>query len=379
MVSITRLAPTGAIIAALVAIAVPGPAAAAWDDPVRISPMRLSDPAIAVDASGDRHLVARGEDGLWYFTDASGDWRSKRLTRDGPLDHGERVRAHGADIAVDPVDGSIVVAWVRSVPVGTGGCDGTIRYRVRRDDGWTATRRVPASNCVATVDVAARGGVLTIAAEIARLELQVVEVVTGRPGAWTSQILGRLPGPDPVPMSIARSPSLALDAVGRPKVAYERAWYTMQGVRSTIRWARPDGAAMKLRSEEAAALTPAGMAGAVDLALDRAGRPRIAWIDGRRLFLAVRQGGDWTVRWVGGARYDVAIAIDRAGRTVIATANGWRGLKVWRPGAGGWAARVVDEHQVVALGGLVTGADGYLHLAWQRSRSNPHVSVVRAR
>jgi hypothetical protein len=81
------------------------------------------------------------------------------------------------------------------------------------------------------------------------------------------------------------------------------------------------------------------------------------------------------------AAKDVAIAVDGAGRTLLAVAMGAGGLEVHRRGADGWARTAVpDPGRVFSIMGLVRGSGGVLHLGWLRGWPNgatQHAFVAR--
>lgn len=363
---------SAALIAAALALAVfPATVAAGWSTPVRVSPRTLGTPALAVDGAGHRHLVARGGDGLWYITDRTGRWTERRLTRDGPEVEGERLLAHHPDVDIDPTDGSVVVAWVLSKPAGTGGCSGEVRYRTLRRGDWSVTRAVPTPTCAGSLDLEVRGGRITVAIAMRKLEYARIAVVAGRPGHWATSYLGDEPsGQDPFPMPFAEDPALELDASGHPSVAYEKGAWTGDATRTVVRWAhhivgRPGLTSVPIRryAGDQPELP------AIDLVLDRAGRPRIAWVGPDGTWVATLKDGGWSSVRVTDPAQDLAIALDRAGRTVLALAMGPDGLVLFRRGPSGWSQTVVvDESHVATIAGLRRERDGDLHLGWLRGR-----------
>jgi hypothetical protein len=358
-----------AVVAALLALAaLPTTVSAGWSTPLRVSPRPLSDGALAVDASGHRHVVARGTDGLWYLTDRGGSWTERRLTRDGPDVDGERASAHHPDIDIDAADGSFVVAWVLSKPAGTGGCDAEARYRTLRNGSWSTTRAIPTPSCAAAVDLEVRGGRITAAVSLSQLEYQRIAVVSGRPGHWSTTFLGDIPTAQPVPVPFAEDPALELDAAGHPSVAFERGSRMPGANQTTVRWAHHIAGRPGLTSERIRRYVgdwPDLLA--VDLALDGKGRPRVAWVGPDGTWVAMRGGAGWTSTQVTDSGSDVAITVDAAGRTVVAVAMGTDGLQVFRRAAAGWSrTAVVDDGRVFSILGLVRGPGGTMHLAWVR-------------
>lgn len=362
-----------ALVAATLAFAVlPATASAGWSAPVRVSPRPLSDGALAVDAAGHRHIVARGTDGLWYLTDRGGSWAERRLTRDGPYVDGERVSAHHPDIDIDPADASIVVAWVLSKPAGTGGCDAEARYRTLRAGSWSMTRPVPTPSCAAAVDVEVRHGRITAAVSLSQLEYQRIAVVSGRPGHWSTTFLGDLPTAEPMPVPFAEDPALELDAAGRPSIAFERGSRMPGSNQTTVRWAHQIAGQSGLTSERVRRYVGDWPdLRAVDLALDGKGRPRVAWVGPDGTWVASLGAAGWTSAQVSDEGTDVAIAVDSADRTVVAVAMGSDGLQVFRRVADGWSrTAVVDGGRVFSILGLVRGPGGVLHLGWARGWPN---------
>lgn len=342
---------------------------AAWSTPIRVTARQLDEAAFTVDRAGHQHLVGRGDDGLWYLTDRTGAWTEQRLTRDGPEVEFERTRAHHPAIALDPVNGSIVVAWVRSEPTGTGGCSGDVRYRTLTGGRWSATRDVPTPSCAGPIDLAAKNGRLTVAISLQQIEYERIAIVAGRPGHWTTTYLGDDPAGG-LPIDFANTPALDLDAAGRPSVAYLKGQWTGDTTQATVRWAHHVDGQPGLTSDRVRRYVDDNLELlAIDLVLDGRGRPRITWIGTDGTWVATLGAAGWSQARVTDPATDVAIAIDAQGRTVLAVADGSDGLKVFRRDAAGWSrTATLTTALVPVITGLVRDHDGALHLGWLRGR-----------
>jgi hypothetical protein len=89
------------------------PTPVAWPAADRIARGFFSHPVIAVDSSGAVHIATRGigddNQGIWYLTNATGRW-VKRQVATAPYSY-EETLDDGPEIAIDPSDGSVWIAF----------------------------------------------------------------------------------------------------------------------------------------------------------------------------------------------------------------------------------------------------------------------------
>ena len=120
--------------------------------------------------------------------------------------------------------------------------------------------------------------------------------------------------------------ALALDAAGRPHIAYQRAEAKYMGGLSQLMYAQPGSSGWQVQAVYSVTAdgSGVGVAGALDLALDRTGNPHIGFMtgdfDARTLRYAVWDGSTWTIEAVdtfAGTR-QVALALDAADQPHLA-------------------------------------------------------------
>jgi len=116
------------------------PTLAPWPAAKHIAGGGFSQPAVAVDPSGNVHIAATAADneGIWYLTNASGTWVEQQLVNPWNSDPEMTGSVDEPTLAIDPSDGSVWVAFVywQCADCGTGWPDGV--YMVNNAGGtWS--------------------------------------------------------------------------------------------------------------------------------------------------------------------------------------------------------------------------------------------------
>ena len=120
--------------------------------------------------------------------------------------------------------------------------------------------------------------------------------------------------------------ALALDAAGRPHIAYLRVEAKFLGGLSQLMYAQPGSSGWQAQTvySVTADISGVGMAGSLDLALDRAGNPHIGFVTGdfnvQTLRYAAWDGGKWIIEVVDtvAGTGQVALALDAADQPHLA-------------------------------------------------------------
>lgn len=338
-------------------VAVPA-AATGWSTPVTVFDGDFSQSSLVTDAHGAAHLVARGDTGIWYLTNSHGSWTRTRLTTDHQQ-HGLPVSASRPTIAIDRSNGKLVVAYALTIDHGgdPSCCTGT-RYVTNGGGGWSAPKQIPI-NPGSDLSIAAHAGDIAIA------------VLGGQPpgpgtptlyfatksGGWVGH---RVSGGGEDNGTIG-SPSLALDSLGRPRIAFQRNAAMKLAVGTT-----PSG---NFHIEKVASVSGDPVP---SLALDDHDRPMIVWAVASGTFYARRNAGVWYASRVMPGHMEARLTIDSHGAHV-ATADGING--VWY-GTGtssvNWTFHHVVDAKVRRLGGIGVGA-GRVDIAYERGQDSPRV------
>ena len=294
------------------AAAVGAAPAAGWGAPQRVLPGAWTDISAAIDSQGKAHVVAAGAAGVWYATDRTGGWASKRI-----LHHRSGSEWRGVSLALDEHD-RITIALAEGFPSEFGMVPGRI---------WSITDKGrPRGTFAAPVAVTPTGSTDPSLktpgghVDLARTGDICVDVCEGALSrVWyqtdgpTGPIRRRLPGD-------ASSPDLRVDAAGRPRLAYVVRGATNARLVLASAGSRTGPFTTETVATQAGDLTPR-------LILDAAGRPQVAWardpldVDPPGVFLAQRAGGAWTVRSIGPGSV-VAITVDAADRVHLAIGGG---------------------------------------------------------
>lgn len=359
------LAGAGALLAVLVAAA---PATSAtWSDPVRIGG-GLGDPSVAVDGSGRAHVVARGDDGIWYLVRHGGTWTRTRIARDREAEPDGRRNPFmelkvSPRIAHDPVTGDIVVAFLRFVEDGsTPSSPSAIRYRVLRNGSWSRVRSIPGA-VDSNLSLAVRDGTIAVAYETGLYESRTIVFTTNASGSWTTRTFG-----DRRPLG-PRSPSLTFDGAGRPHLAYTQGQFesTLPDTEPRIRYARgatPTGPFTK----ETVAI-PDAWVHDVAIALGPNG-PRIAFATDDGMWLARRAAG--SAGWVpepvvaDATVFDVDLELRAGGSALILHSGPSTGLLAARKAGGAWVSDQLDDRSESG-GDLVLAPNGTARVVFARN------------
>lgn len=351
-----RISLLAATVAAMV-VAAPA-AAAGWSSPVVVFDGNYSQSSMVVDGHGHAHIAARGDTGIWYLTDRHGSWARTRLTTDHQQ-QGLPVTASRPAITIDRSNGKLVVAYALTIDHGGDpSCCTETRYVTNNGAGWSAPKPI-LINPGSDLSVAAHAGDIAIA------------VLGGQPpgpgtptlyfasksGGWSRR--GVAGGGEN--NGTIGSPSLALDSLGRPRIAFQR--------NGAMKFAVASSPSAHFTIEKVASVsgevTPS-------LALDSHDRPMIVWAAASGTFYARRNAGEWYASRVMPGHLEARITIDSQGAHV-ATADGING--VWY-GAGtssaNWTFHHVVDTKVRRLGGIGVGA-GRVDIAYERGQESPRV------
>lgn len=120
----------------------PSPTASGWSTPTKIAKGVQFQPFdVVVDASGKIHVAAVGQAGMWYLTDAGGDWQSERITT-APF-HQDTGWGADTDPSIAVEGGAVWIAFTRLQCVDCASADTDGVYYVTNEDGsWTAPRKL---------------------------------------------------------------------------------------------------------------------------------------------------------------------------------------------------------------------------------------------
>ncbi|HKZ92625.1 MAG TPA: hypothetical protein VJZ50_10845 [Candidatus Limnocylindrales bacterium] len=315
--------------------------------------------ALALDQDGHRHLVAgnlRGD--LWYATDRTGTWTTKRLLsgREGWFGWSY------PSIAMDENDRVHVAAvkWEWSTPSGTGGIWYLTDAGRTRADFGTATRI--AGSMMTSPSLRVVDGIRYLAyAKCDCLPMQSrapLYFKTDRSGSVVTERLA----------NVAYDPSLRVDRDGRAHIVYS----DRQGLRYTRATTRTGDFTTPARIPGTS-----GLEGTPSLALDTSDQAHIAWStwkQGHPLFYVERTSAGWSTPLRLGNGTSTELSIDASDRPHVVL--GWdKVIHRWLAG-GTWQSTVVvsDVSSVdAAIRAFGTGAT----IAWSQDVSPSGVWVVR--
>ncbi|HEY4189996.1 MAG TPA: hypothetical protein VGM28_06225, partial [Candidatus Limnocylindrales bacterium] len=272
-------------------------------------------PAFGVDAAGIRHVAVgrTGEDpGVWYGTDTGGHWTLARLTDEAPDGR--------IGLAVAP-DGSASIAFAEFFAAdGTPLPDRAVRVMTGRPGAWTTTRIADDTGDASPAIARDAAGHLHLAFGFNAGGLDRLDYATNGSGAWV--VTPATPGDTG---HADRHPSIAVDAAGKVHVAFERS--TDDPL--------PDGTvsigyATNASSTWTASTVSSGPEYRLDpsIALDASGKPRVAYgIDNGDgslgsaggVRLATFNGATWATATISGSSLDgrPSLAIDTLGRSHV--------------------------------------------------------------
>jgi hypothetical protein len=348
------------IVSAMLAVvlSVPVSAASGWSPPQQVWDAAYDSPSMVADASGAVHVAARGGNGLWYLTNETGRWTRVRLTRDRVYaDRTETARS--PVIALDPWDGSLTVVF--AVHAGDC-CPGSISlsYVTDRHAGgpgaWSRARSIPYQSAAdPSPSVVVRHGVIAIAAAIGTYDATQVEFLTNVTGRWTHEVI-RATG-----QRWAGEPSLALDRQGRPVIAYQ------------VHGAYPKADAIRIaqgtrRSGGFGTARVVALPGSTDpsLVLDAKGGPRIGFDADDGTYVARRTASGWRLRLVWRNGSDDELLLGRDGRSRVVGLRQTARSQVWyaKWSAGAWQRTRLTTHPARQVTFAVGKADGRDHVAY---------------
>jgi hypothetical protein len=288
---------------------------------------------MALDAAGHRYVVATRADGdLWYSTDRTGRWVSKRLL---PGDVGSVAWADSS-IAVDE-RGRVHVAAVEfaawDAPSSTGGIWYLSDRGRPRSDFGPRTRiagRMATNPSLRVVD-----GVRYLAYNRCACGPGDTDAPlffkTDRGGTWTRERIA----------DYGVTPSLRVGRDGRPHIAYRG----RQGVRFVTARSRLGDFPAPVRIPGSG-----GVMSGPSLALGGKGQPQIVWPahhDGPEIWYVRRTGGSWTTPRLLGRGRMAELSIDASGRQHVAFLGEDRVVHRWHR-SGGWERHVIADGIVPA-------------------------------
>jgi hypothetical protein len=292
--------------------------------------------------------VARGRTGVWYLTDAGGDWTRVRLTRDGDTAAGD------PQIARDPVDGSLAIVYVDWLP-DDGGVN-TRMYLTRHPAGagdWSAPRRVPGAS-LWQPSLVVRDGVVAIAAAVGMVA--DVAFLTDATGRWTRDDI------DVAGERAAEGPSLALDRQGRPVIAY------------MVHGAHPKANAIRLAQgttrsgafSTTRVVAEPGVQGP-SLVIDEQGRARFVIDADAGTYLARPGASGWQLRRVWRDGQDSQLLLGPDGRYRIVGLRDDGALHAWAASgtSAGWRRTQLSTHPTEDVTFAVSPSDGRDHVVDQ--------------
>jgi hypothetical protein len=281
---------------------------ATWSVPTRILAGRFDSVSIAVDSADHLHIAAtESSKGLYYLTDRSGSWHTKRLLEEVPdtQHHGSLHVWEGASITLDEQDRvHIVVTRSSCNDCAPGNYDGvfylTDKGRARGTFPSAATQIAPAGMFEPTIKESAGRLYVTYAkcACIPEQPLGAAWLATRTTGAWTRTKIA----------SHADAPSLRVADTGFAVVAFNGP--------SSIQLAE----AHSVTGDFTVSTVPGTTINDYQpsLALDSHNAPRIAWIRytsgaaGRGVRYITRGGSTWAAsrEIVHGAADVVGLSLD---------------------------------------------------------------------
>jgi hypothetical protein len=355
-----RLISVLAALAGILVVAVPTVAGSDWSAPIVIYDGDYSQSSLAVDAHGHAHVVARGDTGVWYLTNKGGSWTRERLTTDYVRD-GYRFRAIAPLITIDRSVGKLVVVYQLVSDVDCDpGCF-QFEYITRTGTDWSSARGIGGILPRGPLSIAARGGDIAIAAWDDRVTFRTgVPLETMRilylhkADGWS---VHRVAGGGNA--SSFGPPSLALDSAGRPRIAFQR--------NDHITFAKGATTSGTFSLE-----TVAAESGRPSLALDPHDRPMIVWPAGDGVHYARRAAG-WYSSMVMPGQYDARLVVDGNGAHVVSSdgANGvWYGSGTT---SANWTSQQLTDVRIDALAGIGVAPNGRVDIAYQVGHSSPRI------
>ena len=286
-------------------------AGGSWETDVVTRSWTWLDPAFAVDAAGHHHVAVSRigtQPGLWYGTDAGGSWAMERVTTaptDGSVGlavapDGEAFIVYGEATEAEENQVAERTAWLASGGPGAW----TLDLHVA-DDAAAGTHAI----------VRAADGTLHVAFGIDAGGERRIAYATDATGSSVVEPVG--PGSSVIADRIPRSPST------RPVTLYSpTSGPPSRRIGTSILYATNASGSWVISQRTTGAPHDLGPR----IALDAAGRPRIAFLrEGSGVRLQAFTGSSWTSKTVssGADDADPSLAIDAAGRAhVLFAASG---------------------------------------------------------
>jgi len=347
----------GAATAAVGVLAVASPSSAAgnWQAPQLIG-HHLSSPSMVTTWFGVDHVVARGENGIWAFTNRNGGWSGHRLTQDTVATVDGKIVHTSAASPVITVDGHATLVAAYGVRVRQTGQSGDCTFQeirlVRHEGGhWSAPEAIPNSSCQAPTSIVSRNGTVAVATIGANARgRRAISYFTNASGSWTHVTVatGSVGGGQLSPASLV----VAKD--GKPMLAYIAAGHLVYA-----RGATPSGHFSHLQ------LARTGGHAMPSLAL-YSGLPMVAWSDAAGSHYSYADAdGDWYARRVMDGSIQTALTFDAMGHPNMAAADAAGGLHYATRANGAWHSEMLDSHTVLRVGGI-TAVNGATRVLYQR-------------
>ncbi len=295
-------------------------AANGWSGPRRVIDGTYREVSMDVDSNGKVHAAARGDSGLWYLTNRTGDWTRMRVTFH-PLD-GEDVYP---SLDVDDAD-RVHIAFSRHT---CGGCVPSIETNIY----YVSDVGRPAGTFDEDpiwLDDGDRPSLVVVndARYLAYQHIFVPPSCEGLCGEWEVLLRTDASGPwtTAVVEKYATRPSLAIASNGRARVAYEG---RSGGIKYAIAGTSLGDFSVRRVTFDSRTVAPR-------LALDEGDRPHIAWTRNSR---TSNGGGSYYAKlssgtWVGGQfttiKWDVQLAMDGRNRPQLAVLGPAEGVHYYR-------------------------------------------------
>jgi hypothetical protein len=342
-------------IAAMGLLALAAPAAAdtgGWSNPQSTTSGNLTNPSMVEGSASIEYIVARGDTGIWYVTDKSGDYVRTRMTQDFDTHAGGQTYHHQAvhpQIAVND-GGTLTVVYGMQVTPGSCGSQGLV-YTQRSGSSWSTPTSIPGTACETATGLVVRGAKIYLATSHGTSR---VSYFTNASGPWTR-------------VSVATGPHLGHASLttydGKPMLAYIKQGHLIyaRGLTSTGQF-----------THETAATTGAGASSQPSVKINPNNEwQMIVWAQADGTHYAYRNAHGWYSYRVMKGSVSALLAFDTNGHPRIVAADGVGGLWVAQRISGKWSASRIDVHNISELGGIGFGAEmeisyvrGAAHLYW---------------
>jgi len=329
-----------------------------WSAGQSASTGNLYHPSMVEDSNAHEHVVARGDTGIWYITDKSGNFVRTRITQDAL--HRSAVNPL---IAVN-AGGTLTVVYAVDSDTNTCGSVG-LRYIVRTGGSWSSQTVIPGTKCETATGLLVHGSKIYLATYYQNPGNGAARVTytTNASGSWTHVVVasGLSKG------THISSASLATYD-GKPMLAYIKHNHVIyaRGLTSTGSF-----------THETAAATSGSAYKQPSVAINPSNDwPMTVWAQSDGTHYAYRNANGWYSYRVMDGSARALLAFDSTGHGHIAAADGNGGLWYAIRSGGTWNKAHVDSHIVSDLGGIGFGDHveisyirGASHLYWASSYS----------